>query len=44
MQLSKEKKSLKIYRVGRVTVLELMAILGALGLVATWVCKYLFAF
>lgn len=38
-----KKNDLAAYRIGRLTILELMTFLAALGLLLAWVCKHFFA-
>ena len=35
--------SVNAYRIGRLTILEIMAVLAVLGLLATWVLHHFFA-
>lgn len=42
MQKDKEKDDLHAYRVGRLTILELMTFLAVLGILLAWVCQHFF--
>lgn len=43
MQTNAKKEKVNVYRVGGLTLLQLMAILAVLGIVATWVLRQFFA-
>ncbi|VVC75064.1 hypothetical protein AQUSIP_03400 [Aquicella siphonis] len=43
MQTDDKKDEINVYRLGRLTVLELMAVLAVLGILATWVLRRFFA-
>jgi len=42
MQKANKVKEINVYRIGRITILQLMGVLAALGLVSTWVLHYFF--
>lgn len=43
MKANDKKDEVKVYRIGRITILQLMAILAIVGLVATWVLHSFFS-
>jgi prepilin-type N-terminal cleavage/methylation domain-containing protein len=42
MESNKDKKDADVYRAGKLTILELMAVLAILGILVTWVLHSFF--